>query len=135
MFSKHKERLLNIAPEMDLLLGVVSIPFTLVVTTDPSTLSIIPVLVSGFICGIYYNTKSKSVRWAGTRTGLVGGLPVVWSASDLVSTALSVSPDSLPIAIVGGVFLILVFLPISAILTSFCAMLGGWVSKRVIGAT
>lgn len=135
MFSKHKERLLNINPGMDLLLGVASIPFTFALTIDPSTLTISPVLVSGFVCGLYYRRKSKSVRWAGIRTGLIGGLPVVWSAIDLVSSALSVSPDSLPIAIVGGSLLIVIFLTISAILSSFCAMLGSWVSKKFIGPT
>lgn len=134
MVSKSKERLSNLEPAFDLLLGVVSIPFTFALTTDPSALTISPVVVSGFVCGLYYRTSGKSVRWAGIRTGIVGGLPVVWSAGDLVSSALSVSPDSLPIAIGGGLLLILFFLTISAVLTSFSATLGSWVSEKFIGS-
>jgi len=130
MFSEHKERVLDLNPGMDLLLGFVSVPFTLALSPDPSTLTITPVLVSGFVCGLYYGTKSKSVRRAGSRTGLIGGLPVFWSVVDLVSTALSVSLDSLPIAILGGSLLIVFVLTISAALPSFCAILGGWVANR-----
>jgi hypothetical protein len=130
MLSKHNEQLLNIVPGIDVLLGVVSIPFTLALTTDRSTLTITTVLVSGFVCGLYYRTRSKSVRWAGIRTGLVGGLPVVWSVADLLSSAISASPDSLPIAIAGGSLLLVFFLTVSAILTLFCAMFGSWVSRK-----
>jgi hypothetical protein len=131
MRPKHEGRLSTTGLEVDLLLGVMSIPFILILTTDPSALSIAPVLVSGFLCGLYYGTRERSVSWAGVRTGLVGGLPVVWSASDLVSSALSVSPDSLAIGVVGASLLVGFFLTISAVLTAACAMLGGFVSRRL----
>ncbi|GAB7119148.1 hypothetical protein JCM9743_16110 [Natrinema sp. JCM 9743] len=116
---------------VDVLLGVISIPFTVILTSDPSMIYLTPGLVAGFLSGLYYGTHSGSVKRAGLRTGAIGGLPVVWSSGDLVVAELSAPLDILALAIVVGVLWSLFVIAFSAFLSTLCAIGGDWVSHFV----
>ncbi|PCR91641.1 hypothetical protein CP557_14575 [Natrinema ejinorense] len=118
---------------VDVLLGIASIPFTLILTADPAIINLSPVLVAGFASGLYYGTHSGSVKRAGLRTGAVGGVPVVWSSADLVASELSAPLDVLALAIVVGVLWSLFVITFSALLAALCALAGGRVSRTVMG--
>lgn len=120
--------------EIDLLLGAASIPFTVALTTDPSSISVAPVLVAGFVSGLYYGARSKPVRRAGFRTGLVGGVPIVWSSIDFVTSELSAPSDRLALAIVAGALWFIFALVVTAIVAAVFARAGGWVSAKVSAA-
>ncbi|MFC3957965.1 DUF5518 domain-containing protein [Halovivax cerinus] len=121
-------------PAIDLLLGAASIPITLIVTPEPSSIDISPVLVAGFVSGLYYERRSESVRHAGFRTGLVGGVPIVWSSIDFVVSELS-APSYLPaLAILVGAIWFTFALLVTAFVTAICARAGGWTSSTVSGA-
>ncbi|WP_394295501.1 DUF5518 domain-containing protein [Natrinema altunense] len=113
---------------VDVLLGVISIPFTVILTSDPSMIYLTPVLVAGFLSGLYSGTHSGSVKRAGLRTGAIGGLPVVWSSADLVVAELSAPLDILALANVVGVLWSLFVITFSALLSALCAIAGCWVS-------
>ena len=130
--NSQKKSVKNTLP-IDLLLGAASIPFTLILTTNPSTIILTPVLVAGFASGLYYETNSSSVRRAGFRTGLLGGLPVVWSSIDFVLSQLSEPFDRLALSVLAGVVWVLFALTITAYVSSLSARVGGWVSRAVMG--
>lgn len=125
----------RVGVEVDLLLGLASIPFTLVLTTDPTSIRIAPVLVAGIASGLYYGMRSKSVRRAGFRTGLVGGAPVIVPFVELVHSVLSLTDDRLAFAIVAGALGVCFLLAVTAFLAELCAVVGGWVAREFVGTT
>ncbi|WP_162224470.1 DUF5518 domain-containing protein [Halorussus amylolyticus] len=119
---------------MDVLLGLASIPFTVVLTSDPSLLEMSPVLVAGFASGLYYGSQSKSVRRAGFRTGAVGSIPVLWTSVDFVSSEILASLDSLAFVVAVGTLWFVFAMIVNALGAALCAMAGGWVSRTVSGS-
>ena len=118
---------------VDILLGIASIPFTVALSTDPSLINVTPVLVAGFAAGLYYETQSRSVRRAGFRAGLLGGVPVVWSSVNLFFLEMSASPDRLALVILLGTVWFLFALAVTALLTALCGRIGGWTYRKVAG--
>lgn len=119
--------------QADVLLGLASIPFTLLLTTDPSTVQIAPVFVAASVAGLYYGPRSRPAGRAGVRTGLVGGLPVALPTVDLFVSELSGGSDHVAIAVVGGVAWICLALLVVTFAASLCARVGGWLSRALPG--
>lgn len=119
---------------VDVLLGLASIPFTVVLTSDPPLLEMSSVLVAGFASGLYYGLQSKSVRRAGFRTGAVGSLPVLWTSVDFVFSQISASLDVLAFALSVGALWLIFAMTVNALGGALCAMAGGWVSRTVLGS-
>lgn len=117
--------------EGDVLLGLASIPFTLVLTTDPSTVQIVPVFVAAMVAGLYYGPRSRPAGSAGIRTGLVGGLPMVLPTVDIFVSELPGGSEHLTIVVVGGVVWICLAFAFVAVVSSLCARVGGWLSRRL----
>ncbi|MWV40880.1 DUF5518 domain-containing protein [Natrialba sp. INN-245] len=75
-------------------LGFLSIPVTVAVSlsTGPSHYSAGPVVLAGFLAGLYYSTRSTSAVRAGLRTGVIGSLPAVWASASFVASGWTISP-------------------------------------------
>lgn len=116
---------------VDILLGLASIPFTMVLTSHPSSLEMSPVLVAGFVSGLYYETQSRSVGRAGFRTGVVGSLPVFWTSVNFVASEISASLDIQGFAVVVGALWVVFVMAINGFGAALCAIVGGWVSRTV----
>lgn len=119
---------------VDILLGLASIPFTALLTSELPTLEMSPVLFAGFVSGVYYGMQSKPVKRSGFRTGAVGSLPILWVSADFVFSQISSPFNTLAFAIVAGVLWFIIAMIINALGAALCAMIGGWVSRTIIGS-
>jgi len=74
-------------------LGVLSIPFTVVVSlsTEPSHYNAGPVVLAGFLAGLYYSNRSTGALRAGLRTGIIGSLPSVWASTSFITSGWAIS--------------------------------------------
>lgn len=117
--------------EADVLLGLGSIPFTLVLTTDPSKVQIAPVFVAAVVAGVYYGPRSRPAGRAGFRTGLVGGLPMVLPTVDIYVSELPGGSEHFTIVVLGGVAWICLAFAFVTVGSSLCAKFGGWLSRRL----
>lgn len=76
------------------LLGFLSIPFSVALYLDsgPSNYDIRVVTLAALLVGLYYSNRSTSVKRAGWRTGVIGGLPAVWNSVTIVASGWAISP-------------------------------------------
>ncbi|WP_226480814.1 DUF5518 domain-containing protein [Natrinema amylolyticum] len=74
-------------------LGFLSIPFTLAVSlsTGASHYDAGPVMLAGFLAGLYYSNQSTAVVRAGLRTGVIGSLPVIWASTSFIASGWEIS--------------------------------------------
>jgi hypothetical protein len=74
-------------------LGFLSIPVTMVVSlsTGPSHYSAGPVVLAGFLAGLYYSNQSTAPVRAGLRTGAIGSLAAVWASGSFIASGWAIS--------------------------------------------
>lgn len=83
-------------------LGLLSIPSTVVVSlsTEPSHFSAGPVVLAGFLAGLYYSNRSTAAMRAGLRTGIIGSLPAVWASASFITSGWEISSGYAVLAVV-----------------------------------
>lgn len=75
-------------------LGFLSIPLTVAVSlsTGPSHYDAGPVVLAGFLAGLYYSSRSTSTMRAGFRIGIIGSVPTVWASASFIASGWAISP-------------------------------------------
>jgi hypothetical protein len=109
--------------------GGASIPFTLVsYQQSGSTMSLSAVVFAGLAVGLWTGGADR----VGARTGLVGGLAVLWPVAETVALvpALSGPPTFLVAAALGAVVFGVLGLALSTILDELGARVGGWLARH-----
>lgn len=72
--------------------GILALPFTFLgYWQTGSELSLSPVFVGGLVAGYLATRRTGTGRGVGARTGLVGGLPVLWVLFDLLTASSAVA--------------------------------------------
>ncbi|ELZ20051.1 DUF5518 domain-containing protein [Natrinema limicola] len=123
------------------LVGVASIPVTLVLALDAiprdgvgigGLSPTIPLLAAGLFVGYYYHDRPIASRRAGVRTGLVGSVGVLAvSVADLVTTLGFESPAMTAVTV--ALFLVEIVLGavFMAVLTMASAIVGAWIAGEL----
>nr|WP_279387668.1 DUF5518 domain-containing protein [Natrarchaeobius chitinivorans] len=57
----------------------------------PSHYSAGPVVLAGFLAGLYYSTRSTSAVRAGLRTGVIGSFLAVWASASFIASGWTIS--------------------------------------------
>lgn len=118
-----------------IVVGLVSIPFTLVLQQqDAGNYTLLPVIVAGLCVGYALNDGRKGWR-AGWRTGLIGGLSLLWGASQF-ATLIPEIPQTLfsgyfaiiSLALVTGLYII-----VFGVLGLFGSVIGDWLATKSTG--
>lgn len=117
------------------LIGIISIPITVVVTflSSANGISITPVLFGSLFVGYLYADRATSVKRAGVQVGLIGGIPTLLEASEMIEVILS---ERVEFAVIAAIFI-----PISIVFTfgitiigsTLFAIIGEWLSKTARG--
>jgi len=132
--SKFTKRLFTDEWKIPIAVGLISIPFSvLLVLLSINNYLIAPVFLSSFLSGYLFYAEHTSSTRAGFRTGLVGGVFVIWYSLNFATVIFditrSVSRIVFYIILVGvtSVFGVLLF----GIYGAVAGLIGGVVAKRV----
>jgi len=115
--------------------GVVSLPFTAVSYWQTgSELSLAPVVLGGLVAGYLATRKTGESDGVGLRTGVIGGLPIVWMLVDVLLGASELAGPSW--FVTGATLLTILFLValgvvglgLSALVGGLGAKIGSWVA-------
>ncbi|WP_139326649.1 DUF5518 domain-containing protein [Natrinema saccharevitans] len=111
------------------LLGLVSIPFTLLVSRETTALvNSAPMIATGLLVGYLFNARPADSHRAGLIAGFVASLGGVTVFA--MEVAARISPDGSTRLEVVTILLVLVLLVIClAILVMGCAIVGNWVAE------
>jgi len=113
--------------------GLASLPFTMAsYWQSGSEISITPVLFGGLFAGYLAKRRVGENRGVGARAGLIGGLPVLWMLSDMLSAVIEIpNPLWFSVVSVGMVFGITILgFGMSALLGEIGGRIGSWLSTR-----
>jgi hypothetical protein len=115
-----------------LLLGIASIPLTTATYWQSgSELSLSPVLFAGVLAGYLAKRRTGSSDGVGVRTGLIGGLPVIWLLVDVLGAASALGGPSWFVA--AGLLFTVGILAILTVVGFGLAALAGAVGGRIGG--
>lgn len=112
-------------------LGFLSIPFTLAVSlnTGPSEYDFGPVLLAGFLAGLYYSHRKTTAKRAGFRTGVIGGLATVWNAVSIVASGWAISLGYAALGVAFASLSLLFLLAVGGFLGVVGALAGAFVGR------
>lgn len=128
--SKITQWLFNENVSVATVMGFLSIPVTVAVSlsTGPSHYSAGPVVLAGFLAGLYYSNQSTAAVRASLRTGTIGSLAAVWASASFIASGWAISVGY---AVLGVAFALLWHL-FAIVAFSFFSVIGALVGN-VIG--
>lgn len=111
------------------LLGLVSIPFTLLVSRETTALvNGAPMIVTGLLVGYLFNARPVDSHRAGLIAGFIASLGGVTVFA--MEVAARISPgESTRLEVVTILFVLVLLVICLAILVMICAMVGNWVAE------
>ncbi|WP_435348560.1 DUF5518 domain-containing protein [Haloarchaeobius sp. HRN-SO-5] len=113
--------------------GLASIPFTATsYWQSGSEISLTPVLFGGLLAGYLAKRRVGDGRGVGARTGLLGGLPVLWMLIDILPVVIGMpNPRWFTVVGVGVAFgITLVGFGLAALIGELGGRIGGWLADR-----
>lgn len=125
--------LLNKNLRVATVLGFMTIPVTVALSwnTLPYEYSAAPVLLAGFLGGVYYSnqTRSSSPTQAGVRIGVISAFDSFIGAATVITSGWAVSVGSVAIAAVFGVLWFCFSLLVLCLISVVGARVGGFVGR------
>ncbi|ELY54834.1 DUF5518 domain-containing protein [Natronolimnohabitans innermongolicus] len=115
------------------LVGLASVPGTLFVQwSSIDSAVIVPVFVAGLIVGSLGSGRPVSSRRVGWRTGLIGGIALLWGGARFVATIPDYSSTAAISVLAAGLTVVAValYIAVFGVIGAVGAIVGDWATER-----